>query len=74
MESESFEDNLKCGHGRPQNGVGGPSFRYEAAEAVYGRQPKNWLSMHKSPLPRISKMNGFCLKCNFNLKKNVGLK
>ncbi len=23
MESESFEDTLKCGLGRPQNGLGG---------------------------------------------------
>ena len=45
------------------------SFRYEAVEAVQGRQPKNWLSMHKSPLLRITKMNGFCLECNFVLKK-----
>ena len=45
------------------------SFRYEAVEAVQGRQPKNWLSMHKSPLLRIPKMNGFCLECNFVLKK-----
>ena len=45
------------------------SFRYEAVEAVQGRQPKNWLSMHKSPLHRIPKMNGFCLECNFVLKK-----
>ena len=45
------------------------SFRYEAEEAVQGKQPKNWLSMHKSPLLRIPKINGFCLECNFVLKK-----
>ena len=45
------------------------SFRYEAVEAVQGWQPKNWLSMHKSPLLRIPKMNGFCLECSFVLKK-----
>ena len=49
------------------------SFRYEAVEAVQGRQPKNWLSMHKSPLLRIPKMNSFYLAWNIILKK-VGLK
>ena len=45
------------------------SFRCEAVEAVQWRQPQNWLSMHKSPLLRIPKMGGFCLECNFVLKK-----
>ena len=49
------------------------SFKYEAVEAVQGRQPKNWLSMHKSPLLRIPKMNSFYLAWNIILKK-VGLK
>ena len=45
------------------------SSRYEAVEAVWGRQPKHWLSMHKFPILSIPKMNGFCWECHFILKK-----